>query len=84
MIIHKCVQRDINKCLVKERGQEWQREGECCVKVREISSRLLRSLKANTHSESLSRNRVCDVFRLFKPINSFTKHFKALRVLRNA
>lgn len=84
MIIHKCVQRDINKCLVKQRGQEWQTEGECCVKVKEISLRLLGYLKANTHSESLSRNRVCDVFKLFKPVNSFTKHLKALRVLRNA
>lgn len=58
MIIHKCILRDINKCLIKQRGKGRGRKGEHCVK--EIPPRFLKSLKTSTHSESL--NRECAMF----------------------
>lgn len=75
MIMHKCVLKDINKCLVKQSGERmWEKENAVLNKVKEISSRFLKSLKANIHSESLNRNKAYNVSKLFRPGNSFTKH----------
>lgn len=70
MISHKCVPRDINKYLVKQSGEGVEKRRKMLLnKVKKISSRLL-------NSESLKRNKVCDVSKLFRPWNSFTKHMR--------
>lgn len=43
-------------------GRGWRKKGKCWIKVKQISSILVTSLKANIRSESLNRNRVYSVF----------------------